>query len=648
MDQNAPNHPDTAVERELDRISQALQQEPVFLACSVEDRARLLGKAVVQRLQPGEVLHQQGAETKACYLILSGCFHMTGEHGKVVRICSGLLGQEAVLTMQTYATTVIASKATEVVVLAKSAFQEMIWNNRALRDLVIASFSDRFGQRAGSDEDLDIPEQGQSGPLLLEAVARLKKEQAKKNGKPVRNLVGWTMTLVMPLAVTYGLGNMNNAPGLQASYIIGITTASVMMWVFRMVPDFVPALFAVTAILLFGLVPPGVALGGFASDSIFLALGIFGLSIVLTGSGFSYRVLLWLLRIGPAHKAWYNVSLFLTGTILTPLVPSCNGRVIILTPFLNDLLNSFNASSARAEGPRLGASVLYGVSLLSSVFLSSKSINFVVFGFLPSQEQYQFNWFVWLYTASVCGVGMLLLYFLGSIVLFRNTSQPHISHEIVRQQLQMLGSMKSSEWAGLLGLGLLLLSFTTVSLNRIGVSWVALSILFALLMLGFLGKKEIQNQVDWPFLLFLAGLIGMINSLRYLHVDIWLTQQMSWLANLMRDDIHLFIAMLAITIFVVRIALPINASVIVFSTLLIPTAVHIGVNPWMVGFLVLLFCESFIWPYQSSYYVQFTNLSSDVVMAGSRPMLMFNLYISIAKVVAVYASIPFWQHLGIL
>ncbi|MEO5340418.1 MAG: SLC13 family permease [Magnetococcus sp. MYC-9] len=630
---------------QLDRIARLLQGDGVFVACPVEDRARLLGKAVVRQLQPGEVLHERGAPAQACYAVLTGCFRFAS-NDDVVLIRSGLLGQEAVLTMQVYASTVTATEPSEVVVLSRAAFQDVVWTNRPLRDLVFASFTDRF-VRTETGEAAQPGMRREGGNLLQEAVGKLQGVLHDRKGS-ARLLLGWLLTLVVPLLTGYGLEHLEESPGQQASYIVAITSAAVVMWIFRTLPDFVPALFAVLGILLFGLVPPSVALGGFASDSIFLVLGIFGLSIVLTGSGLSYRVLLWLLRIGPAHKGWYNLSLFLTGTILTPLVPSCNGRVVIMTPFLNDLLNGFSASAARAEGSRLGASVLYGVSLMSSVFLSSKSINFVVFGFLPVQEQIQFNWFVWLYAASVCGGVLLLLYLLGALLLFRNSGRPRISRAVVSAQLQMLGPMKSAEWAGLLGLGLLLMSFLTVTVNRIGVPWVSLSILLGLLMLGYLGKKEIQHQVDWGFILFLAGLIGMINAMRHLHVDLWLTQHMGWLAMLMRDNLQLFIAVLAVSIFVVRIAMPINATVVIFSTLLMPTAINMGVNPWLVGFLVLLFSESFIWPYQSSYYLQFANLAAGVVRADGRRLLLFNLYISLAKLVAVYVSIPFWHHLGIL
>jgi DASS family divalent anion:Na+ symporter len=117
---------------------------------------------------------------------------------------------------------------------------------------------------------------------------------------------------------------------------------TVVMWIFSLLPEFVPALFVVLISILLGVVPPEVALSGFGSKSFFMALRILGLSVVITVSGLSYRALLVLLRIGPANKVWYNICLFATGVALTPVVPTANGRISIVTPFLVDLLGAFD------------------------------------------------------------------------------------------------------------------------------------------------------------------------------------------------------------------------------------------------------------------------------------------------------------------
>ena len=58
-------------------------------------------------------------------------------------------------------------------------------------------------------------------------------------------------------------------------------------------------------------------------------------------------------------------------------------------------LKRLRGFAAQKEGPRLTASVMGGASLMSAIFLSSKSVNFLIFGLLPLQEQARFQWLYW-------------------------------------------------------------------------------------------------------------------------------------------------------------------------------------------------------------------------------------------------------------
>ena len=68
------------------------------------------------------------------------------------------------------------------------------------------------------------------------------------------------------------------------------------MWVFELVKEFLPALFAILLILILGLAPTDVVLSGFSSSGFFMAMSILGLGTVIVLSGLSFRFLLWLLR----------------------------------------------------------------------------------------------------------------------------------------------------------------------------------------------------------------------------------------------------------------------------------------------------------------------------------------------------------------
>ena len=123
---------------------------------------------------------------------------------------------------------------------------------------------------------------------------------------------------------------------------------------------------------------------------------------------------------------------------------------------------------------------------------------------------------------------------------------------------------------------------------------------------------------------------------------------MGWLSFAMEHNFHSFIILLAITLFLVRLALPINATVVLFAALLLPIAENVGVTPWLVGFIILLFSESTIWPYQASYYALFRSITGDRKERQSDRTALFFTVVAILIVAAVYISIPYWQNLGLL
>lgn len=607
-----------------------LLAEPVFGHCPRADLARILPHVKERTLDVGESLHVLGKAASHMFLIVEGALKVGGdkERSEGGILTSGFLGEEAAIGLETYVATAIATEPTRVLVLPADAMRELC-KITLFQERMLASFNGRF---MGSGKQNDYHE--------WSAVT--------KTVESPRVVVGWMMTLLAPIGTYLYFSSAGNLPNDQSVYLLAIISATVMMWIFHLLPDFVPALFAILSAMLMGVAPPEVALQGFSSDSFFMALSILGLSAVITVSGLSYRMLLLLLRIGPAHKLWYNFSLFITGAFLTPVIPTTNGRAAIMTPFLTDLLNAMDEKSANSAAPQLSVSVISGISLFSAIFLSSKSVNFVIFGMLPPQEQYLFQWLYWFYAASVVGGVLFVLYWAGTLLLFRGGNASSIPKDVVTTQMKLLGPVTASEWAGVVGLIALVASFLTAALHRIEVPWIAMAILFSLLMFGFLGSKDFRQKIDWSFLFFLGGLIGLVMIMRYVGLDRWLTVKLSWLGDYMAGDFFSFVLMLSGAMFVARLALPINAAVIVFATLLIPTALHIGFNPWLIGFIILLISESFIWPYQASYYAQFVSIAGPNSRTDDKRVVIVQVMLFVFKLAAIYVSIPFWEALGIL
>ncbi|WP_446012036.1 SLC13 family permease [Candidatus Electrothrix sp.] len=434
----------------------------------------------------------------------------------------------------------------------------------------------------------------------------------------------------------------------KAQIFLTVASATVIMWIFRLVDEFIPSIMAVIVILVLDIAPPNIVLSGFTSGSFFMALSIFGLSAVLTTSGLTYRIVINLFRFLPLSQFWHSLAIFITGIFLTPLFPSANGRIGIATPILLDMVESLGYKKKGKASTRLAIATFSGFTMFSSIFLSSKSMHFIVFGILPIQVRERFDWGYWFYAAIVAGLVLLIFYFILTQIMFHNSDKPKLSKNIIKAQYEVLGPLSAQEWAAIGGIALFALGIATSSIHKIQLPWIGFAVLYIILVLGFLSKKDFKNHVDWTFLLYLGALIGLIKTMSYLGLDTSLGNEFLWLGTYMKDNFYLFVLLLAGSTMLLRLFIPNTATVAILASVLFPIALLNGMNPWVIGFIILIMSDSWIMPYQCSYYLLFDELTGPKKLFNKKMILKFNVISVFFRIAAVYASIPFWKSVGIL
>jgi divalent anion:Na+ symporter, DASS family len=592
--------------------------------------ARLLPDLEELWLNPGERLYGAGETADRLFLILDGALELSlPPRADTSRAAPrrldkhGFCGIEAIAGHASYAADAVALNPAHILVFSPLGIAKLL------------GFNPHF--------KLDLILSQSEAPPTPEAAPR---KPTRSTSDTIRESVGWMVAMLGPWAA-YLLARHYQFD-LNQGIFIGIFTATMAMWVFGLADIFVPSLFIVLALLVLAPVPNDVVLSGFASGSLFMAMSVLGLGALIVNSGLGYRFLLLLLRFMPKNQFFYNFNLLLAGTLLCPMVPSINGRAAMIAPFLVDMADILKAPPRGRASNLLAISSFTGITLFSPIFLSSKSVNFVVYGLLPAQVQSQFHGLGWLFAASVTGAVMLVLYLAAAALWLRNREPVRLSTAMVKAQWQILGPMQPREWPALVGVCLFAVGVVVASFIHIDPPWTALTLLFALLLSGVLSPDEFRSQIDWPFLVFLAGIVGMVNSMRHLKLDTWLAGQLGWMGSYMVTDLPTFILLLTAVVTLIRLVVPISATIVIVATVFIPIAVVAGVNPWLVGFIILIVGELWFLPYQCSYYLQFRQLTADQGIYDENRFLLFNALMNVAKILAIYASIPFWKYLGVL
>jgi len=457
--------------------------------------------------------------------------------------------------------------------------------------------------------------------------------------------LGWFLCLLLPVGVY--LAVPAGSFSWEQRIFLAVGSSAVVMWMFRLVAEYLVCIFIVIACLTLKIVPSQVILGGFTSQTFFLAMGVFGIGVMLTNSGLLVRLTLMILCYVPATAFWQNLALSLAGVLVTPVIPSANGRLALVGPMVEEMSREMGYGPRSPGSARLAMSAYSSFGLMSNYFLTGKPVNFILFGLLSSQVQTRFTFFHWMVAAAVAGIVCFAGRFLLAGALYRESGKVCLSRARVRARFRELGKLGTSEWIALLSSLIFIVGVCTYSIHKIPTAWMALLILFLVLFSGELSQEDFRKKIDWTFLLFLAGLIGFTQAFMYLGLDRRVGSLLSLTNGLMADRFALYILVLSAEVLLVRFLLPANATVALFCVVLLPLAEANGVNPWVVGFCVLVLCSGAFFPYQSTFYLTLYHATEGRLFTH-RQAAPFNVLANFINVAALLGSVYFWKVLGLL
>ncbi len=435
---------------------------------------------------------------------------------------------------------------------------------------------------------------------------------------------------------------------VQASIFAALLAATVLLWVFSLIEEFVGPLVAVVGTLFVGLAPPAVALSGFSSSSLLLLVGVFALSAAISSSGLSYRLIVRLLLRLPDKPFWHQTSLLISGYALSPLMPSTNARLSLLTPVYKDMVTGLRLPSRGPATTALLAAMFGGAALFSPMMATSKSSNIAGLNFLPQQLQSEFNGIFWLVAAAVAALAVTVAHLLVIPRLFPTWDEAALPREELRQRLAAMGPLSAPEWTAAGCFVLFLVGSATVGWHHIKPPYLAGFVLLGLLVTGTLARKDFRSKLDWPQIFFLLGLDSMVRIMDYLGLQQALARSMRHYFDFIGGRVALFILVCLVVVLVVRLVLPVTAGALTAAVILLPIAVAQGINPWIVIFCAAIFSDISFFRYQGTNGILQLHSEGLLEEADQKGFTRYNMLMNAARVGAVYASIPWWIQLGLI
>ncbi|MGE5818368.1 MAG: SLC13 family permease [Deltaproteobacteria bacterium] len=433
----------------------------------------------------------------------------------------------------------------------------------------------------------------------------------------------------------------------EATKELGVLCLTLIYWVFWVFPDYGVALIFALVLILTKLAPTETVLGGFASTTWFMTLGVLGLGAAITSSGLFYRFSLQLVRVFPLTYYWQIVALGIMGVVVMALIPQQSARTAIISQMLQNLSDSLGYKNPSKASTGMFVASFLGLGQLGFLFLTGSTTSLIAWGLLPADVRAQFTWGYWFLAALPPTIVVIAIVLLGTVILYRPETKPQLSYKLVQNQLDVLGPLSAKEWITQGVLVFMLGGWLTVSYHGIDGAWIALIGLCVLINTGVLGWGMVKKGIDWELLLYMGATLGIPALLTRAKIDEWLVGILSPLILPFVDHPAVSFIIICLISYAFKLVFTSFLTVVALTVALLPLSVDMGVSPWIIAMLVLVGSEVWFFRFQVDWHtLAFSTTESKGF--SYRYMNWINPVYAVAYILALIAAIPFWRYLGLM
>jgi len=338
----------------------------------------------------------------------------------------------------------------------------------------------------------------------LTAPAPEKPETQKAAPRPVT-----PARVIAAVAVLAGLALLAIPGLLPVDTPVGRTFGAVLialgLWSTAVTPAYFTAVLFMFLAVVIGLAPAKVVFSGFLSTAVWLVFGGLVIGVAVRKSGLGERAVRTMLRSFPVSYGGMLWALVLTGVVLSFLIPSATGRVVLLMPIVRALCDGLGFGPDRPGRTGLVLATGLGTTLPAFAILPSNVPNMALMGSAESVLGLRFSYGDYL-LLNFPVMGLLTALILPVLIgrLFPDTPSTRTADtdatpwSVAERKLIIIL---------LLSLGLWMTDFA----HGISPAWVGLgaAIVIMLPVAGLLPTSTMAKDIDYGPWIFVAGIIGL-------------------------------------------------------------------------------------------------------------------------------------------
>jgi di/tricarboxylate transporter len=283
---------------------------------------------------------------------------------------------------------------------------------------------------------------------------------------------------------------------------------------------------------------------------------------------------------------------------------------------------------------------------LTPFFLTGSYANIFAMSLLPGEVSVNFfQWLLYSLPALIIFSGGMLW---AIITMFKpEHSGKKLAVETIDEQLAILGRFTREEIVTAVVTSGVIVMLMFQGVHKIDSTWIMAIGLCILVLGGVLDNKTLKNGIDWPFLIFIGIALSFVNAIEQLG----LVESVSGImTNIMRPFMinqYLFLTALSIIVLIVAFIINDDPALILFVVSMYPIFMKLGINPWVLVFILGVTSAPFFFPYQSPIYLTAYYSSNEKAFTHKQGQKL-SIIFAVVSVATIVLSIPYWRLLGLM
>ena len=325
----------------------------------------------------------------------------------------------------------------------------------------------------------------------------------------------WMITIILTLIPLF----------LPASWSIKlflmITIWAIMVWAFELISAAVVGILIPVLYVLFKIVPPSVAFGGWTTSTPWITLGGLIIGSVFVSSGLVKRIAYKALLLSGGSFVGIVVGLTITCIMLTPIIPSVMAKIALMVPLVIGFCEALGVEKKSETASALMLVVFFALWSPKMAFLTASADSIMTAGILSEHYEYTLSWLGW---AKDMFVPAILWTVVSVTLIFLLKPQKiQLEKAYLEEQYENLGKITLREKKTIGMAVLLLLLLMTDSLHNIAAPWIMIVLGTLCFFPGIrLMEEKDFNQIKFSIMFFLVGAVSIGNVTVALELDQWL------------------------------------------------------------------------------------------------------------------------------